>query len=676
MKPVSISTDFIRANTLRLLIFTLILMLAPHISRLPVWISLVAGGLFAWRLLALRSGWRMPNRIILSVLTILISAGLLFNFRTLFGREVGVAGLILMLAMKTLELRSLRDVMVVVCLGYFLVITGFLYSQSVLMAVYLLATVVLMTATLIDLNRLVLPKAPQAFLETLRINIRSSGKILIQAIPLMLVLFVLFPRISGPLWTLPKDASSAKSGLSETMSPGSINQLILSDDIAFRVRFDSEPPPPSKRYWRGPVFWYTDGKIWSRHDPDVQQPEKLKSLSYTFAKDLFSYEVTLEPHEKRWLFALDLLATMPDSAVILHDYQLLSTDDVTDRRHYRVSSYTSYNTGPLDIEDRVRALQLPDYQHPRTRELAGQWRQEGSDEEVVEKALQFFRNENFVYTLLPERLSGDTVDQFLFETREGFCEHYSSSFVTLMRAAGIPARVVTGYLGGEMNQFGDYMIVYQSDAHAWAEVWLDRKGWVRVDPTAAIAPERVQLRIDNSALRSGSVTYNTDLSWFRDAWYTLHARWDALNQYWNRWVIDYDLMKQADLLSAFGMKEVDFRNIGIVLVLIFMSIFGVIAALILVGKERESDPVKKIYLQFLKKLGQKGIIKRPEEGPNDFASRIAGQHPELNNDISIINRLYVQLRYGSIPSEAGASGPMILEKRINEFRKQVNIFKA
>ena len=666
MKSVSISTDFIRANTLRLLIVTLALMLLPHIARLPVWISLTAGALLVWRLLALRLGWRMPNRIILAILTIAISAGLFINFRTLFGREVGVAGLILMLAMKTLELRSLRDVIVVVCLGYFLVTAGFLYSQSVLMAVYLLATVVLMTATLIDLNRLVLPTMHQSALRVWKGNIRAAVKILFQAMPLMLILFVLFPRIQGPLWSLPKDASSAKSGLSETMSPGTINQLILSNDIAFRVRFDAAPPSPSRRYWRGPVFWYTDGKTWSRQDPDSRQQVKLMPLSYSFAKDLFSYEVTLEPHDKSWLFALDLLASIPEDSLLLSDYQLVSKDHVTERMRYRVSSYTSYNTGPLDPEDRARALQLPYRQHLRALELAEQWRINRTDEEVVQNALQFFRNQSFVYTLLPKRLSGDTIDQFLFETREGFCEHYASSFVTLMRAAGIPARVVTGYLGGAMNQLGDYMIVYQSDAHAWSEVWLDKKGWVRVDPTAAIAPERVQSRIDNSVLRSGVVSYNTDLPWFRDVWHTMHIGWDTLNQYWNKWVIDYDLVKQADLLSMFGMKQADFKKTGITLVLVFMAIFGVIAALMFFGREREGDPVKKIYLRFLKKLEHKGIFKKPEEGPSDFVNRIAGQYPELNVRVSVINQLYIKLRYSRNFSD----------RVFHEFRRRVDMFKA
>lgn len=666
MKSVTISTGFIRANTLRLLILTLALMLLPHVPRLPVWISVTVGSLLVWRLLALRFGWRMLNRWITAGLTIAISAGLFLNYHTLLGREVGVAGLILMLVMKTFELRALRDVMVVVCLSYFLVATGFLYSQSVLMALYLLATVVLMTASLIDLNRLVISTTSQPVLLIWKNNIKASGTILLQAIPLMLLLFILFPRISGPLWVLPSDANSARSGLSDSMSPGTINQLILSDDVAFRVRFEGDPPPASKRYWRGPVFWYTDGRTWRRKSPDEAQLQQLKPLSYTLAQDLFNYEVTLEPHNKRWIFALDLPASIPKDTFPMPDYQLVSTYDISDRKRYRLSSYTRYNTGPLEAEERERALQLPENLHPRTHDLASQWRLEEDDEKIVQRSLEYFRNENFIYTLLPKRLSGDTTDQFLFETREGFCEHYSSSFVTLMRAAGVPARVVTGYLGGEMNQFGDYMIVYQSDAHAWAEVWLEEKGWVRIDPTTAIAPERVQSRIDNSSLRAGSVLYESNIFWLRDTWHTVRVGFDALNQYWNEWIIDYDEMRQSNFLSLLGMKHIDYAKMGIVLVITFMTVLVAIAVFMFSQKPGETDPVKKTYLRFLKKLARTGIHKQPGEGPGDFIERVVKLIPEKSDRITMISKLYIKLRYSAEFSE----------KMVIEFRRQVNMFKA
>lgn len=666
MKSIAISTDFIRANTLHLLILTLTLMLLPHVTRFPVWVSVAVGSLLGWRLLALRFGWRMPNRWIVAVLTLVIAVGLFLNYRTLLGRDVGVAALILMLVMKTLELRTLRDVMVVVFLSYFLVVTGFLYSQSVLMAIYLLATVVLMMAVLIDLNRLVLSATSQAVLKIWTNNIKASGEILLQAIPLMILLFILFPRISGPLWALPEDAKIARSGLSDSMSPGTINQLILSDDIAFRVRFDGDPPPPSRRYWRGPVLWYTDGKTWYMSNPDEISPQQLKSLSYTLAEDLFSYEITLEPHDKRWIFALDLPATIPEGVLPMSDFHLMSTANISDRKRYRLSSYTRYNTGPLEAEEKIRSLQLPENKHPKTRELAAQWRLEGSDEKIVQKALKHFRNENFVYTLLPRLLSGDTTDQFLFETREGFCEHYASAFVTLMRAAGIPARVVTGYLGGELNQFGDYMTVYQSDAHAWAEVWLNKKGWVRIDPTAAIAPERVRSRIDNSALRSGSVLYESDIFWLRNTWHTLRTGFDALNQYWNEWIIDYDEIRQADFLSLLGMRQSDYKKMGIVLVVLFMSFLAVIAVFMFVQKPKETDPVKKTYRKFLKKLAHKGINKQPDEGPGDFMKRVVKLFPDKSERITIISMLYIQLRYSAEFSE----------NRVIELKKQVQVFKV
>jgi transglutaminase-like putative cysteine protease len=351
----------------------------------------------------------------------------------------------------------------------------------------------------------------------------------------MLILFVFFPRVQGPLWGLPQDAYSGTSGLSNTMTPGSISQLILSDAVAFRVKFEGTIPKPNQLYWRGPVFWYFNGKNWL---PGNKTPRNF--FKYERLEKRVQYTVTLEPHNNHWLFVLDMPAMLPPESTGSNDYQVLSRTPVRSRMRYKMASYLSHKVG-LDADEKElsRALQLPPDTNSggnkRARALAESWRQDiNSDEAIMRKALSMFRNQKFYYTLLPPLLGDNQVDEFLFDTLQGFCEHYSSSFVFLMRSAGIPARVVTGYLGGKINSVGNYMIVRQSDAHAWAEVWLKDRGWVRVDPTASVSPERLNSGIAAAVPYSDQLPMmaRTEFEWLR----TMRMSMDAMANNWNQWV--------------------------------------------------------------------------------------------------------------------------------------------
>jgi transglutaminase-like putative cysteine protease len=320
---------------------------------------------------------------------------------------------------------------------------------------------------------------------------------LLQAAPIAAVLFVLFPRISGPLWGLPEDAHTGRTGLSDTMAPGQISKLAQDDEVAFRVQFADRVPEPDRLYWRGPTLGHFDGRTWRPVRRELADPP---APTVTAPNDtrVLRYRTTLEPHSRRWLFALDLPAELvraPDLAVsIAPDFTMVSVDPIVARLRYdgaaRLDAAIGLNETRLSLQDWI---QLPPGQARRTLEMAARWRTEEQDEgKLVERALAMFRDNAFRYTLDPPLLADDPVDQFLFETRAGFCEHYSSAFVVLMRALDIPARVVTGYQGAEANPGDDYWIVRQADAHAWAEVWLPGRGWVRVDPTAAVAPERIE----------------------------------------------------------------------------------------------------------------------------------------------------------------------------------------
>ncbi|MEK7361654.1 MAG: DUF3488 and transglutaminase-like domain-containing protein, partial [Pseudomonadota bacterium] len=458
----------------------LVLVAAPHAQRLPWWLNLIALLLLAWRVYLDLGERALPNKWLLTVFVAGGLFGVYFTYRTIFGRDSGVALLVLFLSLKLLELRHPRDAIVLVLLAYFLALTNFFYSQTLPTAGLMLVSVLFNTASLVHFA------APA---RALRANLKTAGVLLAQAGPVMLILFFLFPRVQGPLWGLPQDAYSGVTGLSDSMSPGLISRLSQSDAIAFRVKFQKDAPPRPQLYWRGPVFWAFDGRTWR---PGDYRP--FGQLKFEASGTPYDYEITLEPHNHNWLFALELAAKMPPNANVTTDYMLISRTPVRSRVRYDMSSYTNFTTLGTDDADELRpGLQLPRGFNPRARRLAQEWAESlNSDAAIAQRALRFFREQGFVYTLEPPLLGRDSVDEFLFGSRSGFCEHYASSFVFLMRAAGVPARVVTGYQGGDINPVDGYMVVRQSDAHAWAELWFKGRGWVRFDPTAAASPVRVE----------------------------------------------------------------------------------------------------------------------------------------------------------------------------------------
>jgi transglutaminase-like putative cysteine protease len=443
-----------------------------------------------------------------------------------------------------MELRTARDAMALIFLSCFILITNFLYSQSLPTALYMLVTLMVIMASWVHLH------APGIAIKP---RLRVAAVLLLQAIPLTLILFILFPRVPGPLWGLPQDAF-ARSGLDDTMSPGSVGRLALSDAVAFRVSYQGKPPPRSRMYWRGPVLWDFDGHNWTPGRATQGIAPQFSATGRATA-----YSVTLEPHNKRWLFALDMPDSISVPARLTDDFQLLNSEPVNERLRYEARSRLDYHANLQESPSQLqRALQLPPTLNPRARQLATSWRAD-DDQAVVRRALDYLNEQNFYYTLEPPTLGRNSTDDFLFITRRGFCEHYASAFVFLMRAAGIPARVVTGYQGGEYNAYGNYHIVRQSDAHAWAEVWLTGQGWVRIDPTAAIAPERVERGLsaaltDNTALPF--MSRNPPL-WLRD----LRLNWDALANQWNQRVLGYDSERQFAFLSRFGMESISLQVI-------------------------------------------------------------------------------------------------------------------
>jgi transglutaminase-like putative cysteine protease len=629
-------TDYLTRTTLLRLLTTLTLVMAPHVLHLPAWESVLIVAVIAWRALITLRQWHLPSTWVRVALVMIGTAGVFASFHSISGLSAGTAMLCLMASFKLIEMRARRDVMVMVMMMYFILVTHFLFSQELWTIVYLLFSTAAITALLMDCNH-----AGEAL--SLRPLMKRSSIMIAQALPIMLIFFVLFPRIPGPLWGLPADTGAHRSGLSDQMSPGDIATLIQSEGIAFRVHFSGSVPPPSERYWRGPVMNRFDGRNWAPREEAKNQVSESAQLQGRAV----SYEITLEPHEQRWLFALDLPAPdqLPPNAELHGAYQLMSKDNIRDRMLYRAVSYPDYVlAGTLtDYESRINRM-LPRDFNPKTRALAKQWRSEGlDDEQVVKRALNMFRSDAYFYSLQAPLLGTDSVDDFLFGTRKGFCEHYASSFTFLMRAAGIPARVVTGYQGGEKNDLGDYYVVHQYDAHAWSEVWLQGRGWVRVDPTAAVAPNRVEAGLA-SAMRAtdGLPAFLERRSPF---FISINARWDWVNDRWNRWVLAYGPDLQAEFLRNFGIE--DYSDMILALTIgatILMSLIG-LSLLRQFTPQRNPDFALKHWRIATHRLARIGCVQAAQEGPQDFITRTKTQRPELATALDELLRCYLHLRY-------------------------------
>ena len=623
---------------------------APHASHLPWWVNLWAAGLLAWRALLTRTQASLPHRRLLLLLTIAGIIGVYFTYRTIFGRDAGVTLLVLLMSLKLLEMRVLRDVFISVFLAYFIALTNFFYSQTIPTALVMLATVLVITASLVGFH------APQ---RAVVLNLRTAGVLFAQAGPLMVLLFFLFPRVSGPIWGLPQDAYSAVTGLGDSMSPGAISRLSQSDSIAFRVKFQGREPGRGQLYWRGPVFWEFDGRTWRPGVVRLRPGYRFEGLGAPV-----EYEVTLEAHNQHWMFALDLPARLPPNARATSDYQLLSIPPVRNRIRYELHSYPSYRaTSDGDPEDLEAALDIPEEFNPNALALARDWRRTlSADEAIVRQALQFFRAGGFEYTLTPPLLGTHSVDEFLFDKKQGFCEHFASSFTFLMRAAGIPARVVTGYQGGEINPVDDYMVIRQSDAHAWSEVWLGERGWVRVDPTAVVVPLRVEAGIAAAVPRSAALPLfaRADFAWLRAA----RDNWEAVTNRWNQWILGYNFERQRDMMSFLGVSSPTWQTLAM---LLFWSVGGVLGliAIWLLAQIRHDDPVQRSWSAFCRKLAGAGLARASSEGPFDFSARAAAGLPLRADLIRRISALYVELRYGDHPQPGGVARLRLL---VREFR--------
>jgi len=633
----------------------------PQLLSMPL--SLVAIALLpvGWRLLASFRGLKpvpMPVRVFATALAI---AALVSVYGSLMGRRAAVSMLVLMLSLKLLETFSTRDARIVVSLGLFVCATQFLFSQGILMIIYIIICL------LSSLIALMYTQRREAY-EDLGEVPRTSGslftelgfglRLMVIAFPIGLTLFLLFPRWSSPLWGLPEDTLDARSGLSDSMTPGSIQSLFMDDSPAFRVKFEGDTPQNSELYWRGPVFWDFDGRSWQisyfSHNLFAESKPDAENAP-------FRYEVQMEPTEQRWLFALDYPALEPRKTDMTMDYQLLSQHPVTQLNTYVMASDPDFMDTP-ELEQTLlwAAIELPEGFNPRTASLMAEWRSETkSDAAIVQRALTYFNQEQFHYTLNPSLLSKHSVDEFLFDTQEGFCEHYASAFTVMMRMAGIPARVVTGYQGGWFNNIGSYLLVRQSDAHAWSEVWISGSGWTRIDPTAAVAPSRVERGAMDSLEQR---RHMFDFEWMRQAKNTF----DLFQRGWNNWVVTFGLDQQSRMFSMFGWSFIDSTRLVVAMVLIILLItvviFMMMPWLLKVRSAQKQDPLLRLWYRFIRKLEKAGFVSNPAMAPMELAAMASGQLEYKGDGIARIAELYLICRYSR---ESGNRAE--LTKLINDF---------
>ncbi|WP_051377800.1 transglutaminaseTgpA domain-containing protein [Derxia gummosa] len=649
---------------------TLMLLLAvatvitPHFGHLPGWALAVALAAFGWKCRLLVGHRAAPHRLLLVIVVGAVVLGTWRSYGSLFGRDAGVTLLVMLMCLKLLEMQARRDSFVIAYLGFFLAATEFLFSQSIPTAATVTVGLVLLFAAMAagqigsaeplapatmgagrDAATPPDPAAPTGLRLALAISLRTAA----WALPLALALFLLFPRIPGPLWSLPNDAGGAHVGLSDSMSPGDMSDLADSGAMAFRARFDGATPERRALYWRSIVMSHFDGRTWrptASAPPGnlaatvvASAPEPLRASSAPVG-----YQLLPEPSGERWLYALDGALALGPGAHVADAGSWQADAPLRERVVLRGSAALDYHLGGPDGPLARRLwLQLPTGYNPRTLDYAARLRADFSDDRaLVNAVLSRFRRDAYRYTLHPPRLGRDSVDEFLFQTRAGFCEHYASAFTVLMRAAGIPARVVAGYQGGETNPVDGWVEVRQSDAHAWAEIWLGADaGWVRVDPTAAVAPERVErglmsalpepVGLDRFVRFAGN---GQGLRWMRD----LRHRWNAIENAWNLAVLHYDHEQQAGLFERLGFGKPDLQR----LLLACMAALGLASAALAASalwqaaRRPRPDRLTRLAHHFEQRLAGAGCVREPHEPPQAFARRAIAWLAEADADHAAI----------------------------------------
>lgn len=631
--------------------------LLPHFGHLPWWCVGLSVAMLAWRAVLAVRGRPLPSRWVVAAVLLLAAALTWWTERTLLGKEAGVTMLVVLMTLKTLELRARRDALVVFFLGFFLVLTNFLYSQTLPVALSMVLSVWgLLTA-------LVLAHMPVGRPPLARAGWLAARAAVLGA-PLMVVLFVLFPRL-GPLWGTPPDAAG-RTGLSGSLRLGGVAEVANDDAIALRVRFFGPAPAPAQMYFRGPVLGSFDGNDWTRLVPQMPPRLRLRAEMRLEGAPL-RYEMTVEPSRLPLLPTLEITPDLPDAAPRLEGFQLTQGADLqwqadrplNERVRVQASAWLQHRHGPeapvLGLRDWIA---LPPGANPRTLQWAAALRArpelaDAPPRALAEAVLRHVREGEYFYTMEPGTYGRDAIDQFWLDRKLGFCEHFAAAFVVVMRAMDVPARIVTGYQGADPVPVDGWWIVRQSNAHAWAEFWEPGTGWVRVDPTAAVAPERISTGRGLAPRQSFMTGAIHSVSPALAA--GLREAWETMNNRWNQWVLGYSRQQQFDLIRRLGVEAPDWHTLANLLL-------GTLAAAALGGAgwawwdRRRQDPWQRLQQRIAARLAALGVAVEPHHPPRERAARVrqalGARGEALATELEALDRL----RYGSAGRPAGAAG--------------------
>lgn len=653
----------------------------PHWPHAPGWLWLAMALVFGWRVQIYRGRLALPSFWIKALLVLICGLAVWRAFGNLRGLEPMTALLIAGLVLKCLEMRNRRDALLVVLLGYFVTAAQLLYSTQLLASLYALVCI----WALLVAQQLLFSGAGNPF----KAIVKHSGVMLLQALPVMLALFLLMPRLA-PLWAMPSQQHAARTGISDTMAPGDVVDLTQSGKLAFRVSFEGDVPPPEARYWRGLVMSEFDGRTWRRHDYDFlpgeravdlyrDQPSSWRMSNLLMGENVpvYQYELLMEETHQSWLFTLGLPVTvsMGQAWGITRDHTLFTLKPMRERNAMTITSADlPMPQSTLHAFVQRRYLALPEGYNPRTLALAKSWMAErDSADFFVEKFRQWVAS-RFVYTLQPPGLGRDSVDEFLFTTQQGFCEHFASSFVVMARAAGIPARVVTGYQGGELSVDGQYLLVHQMDAHAWAELWIDGQ-WQRIDPTAFVAPERIRMGLRDS-MREQQALLGEPMSLMRFSYIAtlnqLRLQWDYVNYLWQSRVAGFDRDTQQGLLDQW-LGGRDPLQLALAFLLLVLGPLVLVALWMMWSGRPAPEPmIKRLMRQVTKGLGPE-LQRRPGETLGDFFRRLARAMPAREQECLNLARVFDHRLYG--PGTEDARAEQLLRQWVTRFSKSQGVAK-
>ena len=627
-------------NSLAWLLIAQIVVLLPQLPRLPLWVAVLWLSCALWRIQIQRMRWGYPGIISKVIALMVVVVGVFTSQGTLIGLDAAVMLLLLLFMLKLLEMRTPRDALVVIYLGFFIVATAFLFNQSIFLAFYQCFSMLVLVAALVGLQQTPGRNDPaRAF--------RTGSVLMLQAIPLMLVLFVLFPRI-GPLWAVNAPGSQARTGLAESMAPGDVADLARSGELAFRASFEGDIPAHRDLYWRAMTLTRFDGRRWSHSSFSSAGPPG----DWQPRGEQLDYRIVTRASHQPWLFSLRGANSEDEQVLMTQDFMVRAKRPISQTMAYRVSSRPQSLLDPdgLDPLQRRINLSLPEGSDPRSRAWAAQLRETHDDDAaLVQALLTHFNREPFHYTLRPDLLGQHTNDQFLFDTQRGFCAHFAGAMTFVLRAAGIPSRVVAGYQGGEVNPRGDYVLVHQFDAHAWVEAWLPGQGWVSVDPTFQVAPERIERGLQEAMRGEGSFLEDSPLAGarFRSIGWLNNMRlaWDDVNYQWQLRVLGYESERQLEFFRRW-LGTTDWQRIGIFLLVAVAIVMLPLALWTLRPQKRSNDPRKQAWNQLNNRLKRLGLQARNGEGPRDWQARLIAALPGQKSQLNAFFDDYVMLTYG------------------------------